>query len=168
MPTAARVSEIFSHHCGTLTNVIWTVAIRIIRTAQELGWSTVAIYTAQDTSHATFADEAVKLDDVSWFMNPERIVDIAMKYERCLHSSHILMNVADHLSSNSELKAHIYTQATASSVRASPSRPSSPRHLGRTSPSSAQHPTLCASRGTRCSPVTWLWLKVSRLHAARM
>ncbi|KAF7975679.1 hypothetical protein HWV62_8781 [Athelia sp. TMB] len=39
----------------------------------------VAIYTAQDTSHATFADEAVQLDDVSWFMSPERVLDIAKR-----------------------------------------------------------------------------------------
>ncbi|KZP17462.1 carboxylase:pyruvate/acetyl-coa/propionyl-CoA [Athelia psychrophila] len=45
----------------------------------------IAIYTAQDTSHATFADEAVKLDDVSWFMSPERIIDIAKRTQ----STHI-------------------------------------------------------------------------------
>ncbi|KZP10651.1 hypothetical protein FIBSPDRAFT_200182 [Athelia psychrophila] len=37
----------------------------------------VAIYTAQDTILATFAQ--VKLDDISRFTSPERIVDIAQR-----------------------------------------------------------------------------------------
>ncbi|KZP17617.1 hypothetical protein FIBSPDRAFT_957067 [Athelia psychrophila] len=53
---------------GTLRRDSCGLAIRIIRTAQELGWSTVAIYTAQDSSHAAFAGAAVK-----------RIVDIAKR-----------------------------------------------------------------------------------------
>ncbi|KZP27934.1 glutathione synthetase ATP-binding domain-like protein [Athelia psychrophila] len=46
---------------------------------KDLGWSTVAIYTAQDTSHTTFVDEAVKLDDVPWLTSPERIIDVAKR-----------------------------------------------------------------------------------------
>ncbi|KZP17612.1 hypothetical protein FIBSPDRAFT_933972 [Athelia psychrophila] len=60
-----------------LESVTGQFAICIIRTAKELVWSTVAIYTARDTN-AAFADEAVKLDDVFWFI-PERIVDIAKR-----------------------------------------------------------------------------------------
>lgn len=56
------------------------VAIRIIRSAQELGWTTVAIYCGQDTSHAAFADETIELDDVSWFMSVERMIEIAKRY----------------------------------------------------------------------------------------
>ncbi|KZP16032.1 hypothetical protein FIBSPDRAFT_934891 [Athelia psychrophila] len=48
--------------------------------ADELGWSAVAVYTAQGTSNATVADEATKLDDPSWFASPERIVDIAKRF----------------------------------------------------------------------------------------
>ncbi|KZP33498.1 hypothetical protein FIBSPDRAFT_943296 [Athelia psychrophila] len=46
------------------------IAIHILRIAGELGWSTAAFYTAQDASEATVADEAVKLDDPSWFIRP--------------------------------------------------------------------------------------------------
>ncbi|KZP24372.1 hypothetical protein FIBSPDRAFT_888835 [Athelia psychrophila] len=34
------------------------------------------MYTSRDTN-AVFADDVVKLDDISWFMSPERIVNIA-------------------------------------------------------------------------------------------
>ncbi|KZP15990.1 hypothetical protein FIBSPDRAFT_958339 [Athelia psychrophila] len=63
------------------------IAIRICRTAQELGWSAVAVYTAQGTSNATVADEATKLDDPSWFASPERIVDIAKRLRFALAST---------------------------------------------------------------------------------
>ncbi|KZP17454.1 hypothetical protein FIBSPDRAFT_26244 [Athelia psychrophila] len=69
------------------------VAFCIIRTAKELRWTTVAMYTAQDTN-AVFASEAVKLHDVFWFMSPKRIVDIAKRTQ-----------------------APTYTQATVSSAR---------------------------------------------------
>ncbi|KZP16048.1 hypothetical protein FIBSPDRAFT_934897 [Athelia psychrophila] len=36
------------------------IAIRILRTAQELGWSAGAVYTPQGTSNATLANEAIK------------------------------------------------------------------------------------------------------------
>ncbi|KZP24412.1 hypothetical protein FIBSPDRAFT_951177 [Athelia psychrophila] len=51
----------------------------VLRSAKELRWITIAMYTPRDTN-AVFADDAVKLDDISWFMSPERIVEIA-KYE---------------------------------------------------------------------------------------
>jgi pyruvate carboxylase len=37
------------------------------------------VYTENDTSHATFADEAVKLDGVADFLNVELIVGVARK-----------------------------------------------------------------------------------------
>ncbi|KZP15970.1 hypothetical protein FIBSPDRAFT_895339 [Athelia psychrophila] len=40
----------------------------------------MAVYTAQVTSNATLADEAVKLDDPSWFVSSERITDIAKRF----------------------------------------------------------------------------------------
>ncbi|CAA7268513.1 unnamed protein product [Cyclocybe aegerita] len=55
------------------------VAIRILRSARELGWDTVAIYIDDDASHAGFADEAVKLNSVSDFMNVESIVNAAIQ-----------------------------------------------------------------------------------------
>ncbi|KZP24394.1 hypothetical protein FIBSPDRAFT_951164 [Athelia psychrophila] len=57
--------------------------------------------TPRDT--AVFADEAVKLDDVSWFMSPARIVDIAKRTQ-----------------------APTYTQATVSLARVLRSPPCSP------------------------------------------
>lgn len=56
-----------------------TVAIRIIRSAQEIGWNTVSIYTDNDSSHATFADDAVKLENVSRFLDVGHIVEIARR-----------------------------------------------------------------------------------------
>ncbi|KZP04580.1 hypothetical protein FIBSPDRAFT_1054587 [Athelia psychrophila] len=46
----------------------------------ELGWNMLA---AQDTSHATSSDKAVKLDEVSC---PERLVDIAKRYVNLKHT----------------------------------------------------------------------------------
>ncbi|KZP24299.1 hypothetical protein FIBSPDRAFT_951342 [Athelia psychrophila] len=43
------------------------IAIHILRTAQELEWSAVAVYTTEETSNATVADETVKLDGPPWF-----------------------------------------------------------------------------------------------------
>ncbi|RDB30517.1 Pyruvate carboxylase [Hypsizygus marmoreus] len=60
------------------------IAIRILRSAAELGWATVAVYTEGDQSHATFADEAVKLDAVADFLDVVKIVDIA-KRTLCTH-----------------------------------------------------------------------------------
>ncbi|CAA7268521.1 unnamed protein product [Cyclocybe aegerita] len=55
------------------------IAIRILRSARELGWDTVAVYSEDDASHAGFADEAVKLNSVSDFMNVESIVNAAIQ-----------------------------------------------------------------------------------------
>ncbi|GLB39033.1 putative biotin carboxylase C-terminal domain [Lyophyllum shimeji] len=60
------------------------IAIRILRSAAELGWTTVAIYTDGDESHATFADEVVKLDRVSDYLDVGKIVNIAER-SRCTH-----------------------------------------------------------------------------------
>ncbi|KAF9486231.1 carboxylase:pyruvate/acetyl-coa/propionyl-CoA [Pholiota conissans] len=60
------------------------IAIRILRSASELGWTTVAIYTANDGSHASFANEAVELETVADFMKVETIVDIAGR-TNCTH-----------------------------------------------------------------------------------
>ncbi|KAF5368225.1 hypothetical protein D9615_010529 [Tricholomella constricta] len=60
------------------------IAVRILRSAGELGWSTVAIYTDGDESHATYADKAVKLDNVSDYLDVGKIVDIAQRLQ-CTH-----------------------------------------------------------------------------------
>ncbi|KAG6831427.1 hypothetical protein H0H92_010640 [Tricholoma furcatifolium] len=60
------------------------IAIRVLRSAAELGWSTVAIYTEGDESHATYADEAVKLDAVDSYLNVGKIVDLAQRF-KCTH-----------------------------------------------------------------------------------
>ncbi|KAF8970403.1 hypothetical protein BDZ97DRAFT_1914705 [Flammula alnicola] len=60
------------------------IAIRILRSAAELGWNTVAIYTENDTSHASFAEEAVKLNTVADFLNVEAIIKIATSTQ-CTH-----------------------------------------------------------------------------------
>ncbi|KAJ3558989.1 hypothetical protein NP233_g11373 [Leucocoprinus birnbaumii] len=63
------------------------IAIRVLRSARELGWRTVALYTTEptpDASHATYADEAVKLDDVAQYMNVAAIVRIAVA-NNCTH-----------------------------------------------------------------------------------
>lgn len=58
----------------------YAVAIRVIRSAIELGWGTVAVYMENDESHASFADEAVKLSGPTDFMNVDIVVQIAVKY----------------------------------------------------------------------------------------
>ncbi|KAI0777206.1 hypothetical protein BD413DRAFT_514344 [Trametes elegans] len=60
------------------------IAIRILRSATELGWRTVALYTEQDSSHATYADEAILLDSPARYMDPEHIADAARSAE-CSH-----------------------------------------------------------------------------------
>ncbi|KJA26880.1 hypothetical protein HYPSUDRAFT_36046 [Hypholoma sublateritium FD-334 SS-4] len=60
------------------------IAIRILRSANELGWNTVAIYTDDDGSHATYAKEAVKLESVDGFLNAETIAKIATS-KKCTH-----------------------------------------------------------------------------------
>lgn len=65
----------------------WLVAIRILRSARELGWRTAAIYTTEpslDASHATYADEATELNNVSDYMNVDVIVQIAARYVRLI------------------------------------------------------------------------------------
>lgn len=59
---------------------ILVVAIRVLRAAAELGWSTVAVYTGNDVSHATYADEVVELDNVARYMDAQYLVDVARKY----------------------------------------------------------------------------------------
>lgn len=71
-----------------LFNLTRTVAIRIIRSAQEIGWDTVAIYTDNDSSHATFADDAIKLDNVSKFMDVGFIIETARQYVDPLNDIH--------------------------------------------------------------------------------
>ncbi|KAK7038904.1 hypothetical protein VNI00_010538 [Paramarasmius palmivorus] len=55
------------------------IAIRVFRAAKELGWTTVALYTEGDESHAHFADESVQLDSPSDYMNSEKIVECATR-----------------------------------------------------------------------------------------
>ncbi|KAG6901430.1 hypothetical protein C0995_012105 [Termitomyces sp. Mi166 len=61
------------------------IAVRILRSAAELGWATVAIYIDKDESHATFADEAVKLDGVADYLDVGKIVVLAQR----LKSTHL-------------------------------------------------------------------------------
>ncbi len=68
----------YRHHqlCGT------QVAIRILRSARELDWRTVALYTTEpnlDVSHATYADEVVELYDVRDYVSVDAIVEIATR-----------------------------------------------------------------------------------------
>ncbi|KAG9218012.1 hypothetical protein CCMSSC00406_0008789 [Pleurotus cornucopiae] len=60
------------------------ITIRILRAAEELGWETATLFTEGDTSHTTFANEAVKLDAVSDFLNVQRVVEIAKSID-CTH-----------------------------------------------------------------------------------
>ena len=62
------------------------VAIRILRSARELGWLTVAVYTHGDASHAGYADEAVKLENVGEYMDVGTIARIA---SRCVRFSNV-------------------------------------------------------------------------------
>jgi pyruvate carboxylase len=52
------------------------IAIRILSSARELGFHTIAIYTSDDANHAAFAQEAVLLDSPSDFTNAARILEI--------------------------------------------------------------------------------------------
>lgn len=60
------------------------IAIRVLRTAQELGWQTVAVYSANDASHAGFADEAIELGSAGEFMDVNVIAAIAAR-THCTH-----------------------------------------------------------------------------------
>ena len=53
------------------------VAVRICRSAAELGWETVALYAEGDASHASYADEAVLLDSPARYMDANHIDHIA-------------------------------------------------------------------------------------------
>ena len=64
-----------------LTSLIRSlVAIRILRAATELGWSTITIFTENDCSHAGYADESVELGSATDFMDVDLVVTIALKY----------------------------------------------------------------------------------------
>ncbi|KAJ8087573.1 hypothetical protein PM082_006404 [Marasmius tenuissimus] len=54
------------------------IAIRVFRAAAELGWNTVALFTENDSSHATYADERTQLDGPLDYMNVEKIVECAI------------------------------------------------------------------------------------------
>ncbi|KAF9554220.1 hypothetical protein CPC08DRAFT_753802 [Agrocybe pediades] len=60
------------------------IAIRVLRAASELGWDAVALYTENDISHATFADEAVKLNTPADYLSVEAIVKAAVNTQ-CTH-----------------------------------------------------------------------------------
>ncbi|TCD62687.1 hypothetical protein EIP91_006546 [Steccherinum ochraceum] len=60
------------------------IAIRVLRAASEVGWSTVAIYAGNDVSHASYADQAIELDKVSRYMDAPYLVDLA-KRSQCTH-----------------------------------------------------------------------------------
>ncbi|KAK7439776.1 hypothetical protein VKT23_017350 [Stygiomarasmius scandens] len=61
------------------------IAVRVLRSARELGWSSVALYTENDASHAHYADEMIKLDSVSSYMDAKMMIDISLR----THSTHI-------------------------------------------------------------------------------
>ncbi|KAM5532153.1 hypothetical protein V8D89_014178 [Ganoderma adspersum] len=60
------------------------IAVRICRSAAELGWKTVALYTEKDASHASYADEAVLLASPARYMDAEHIANIARRTQ-CTH-----------------------------------------------------------------------------------
>ncbi|KDQ60049.1 hypothetical protein JAAARDRAFT_32422 [Jaapia argillacea MUCL 33604] len=60
------------------------IAIRILRSARELGWDTVAVYTENDTSHTTFADQSVKLESTHHYTDVLTITNVVHKTE-CTH-----------------------------------------------------------------------------------
>ncbi|KAI1798000.1 hypothetical protein LXA43DRAFT_2473 [Ganoderma leucocontextum] len=60
------------------------IAVRICRSAAELGWKTVALYTEKDASHASYADEAIFLDSPARYMDAQHIADIARRTQ-CTH-----------------------------------------------------------------------------------
>ncbi|KAG6897310.1 hypothetical protein C0992_002612 [Termitomyces sp. T32_za158] len=60
------------------------IAVRVLRSAAELGWATATIYTEKDKSHSTFADEAVKLDEVADYLDVGKIVALAQRLQ-CTH-----------------------------------------------------------------------------------
>ncbi|EKM76463.1 hypothetical protein AGABI1DRAFT_78556 [Agaricus bisporus var. burnettii JB137-S8] len=63
------------------------IAIRILRSAKELGWGTVALCTTVptlDVSHATYADEVCELPDVALYTNVQAILEIAVR-THCTH-----------------------------------------------------------------------------------
>ncbi|KAJ2915853.1 hypothetical protein MD484_g4574, partial [Candolleomyces efflorescens] len=80
------------------------IAIRILRSARELGWLTVAVYTHGDASHAGYADEAVKLENVGEYMDVGTIAGIA---SRCVRPS----NVEYKLTTGTELNVPMSIQA---------------------------------------------------------
>ncbi|KAG7097730.1 hypothetical protein E1B28_005050 [Marasmius oreades] len=54
------------------------IAIRVFRAATELGWATVALCTENDSSHSSYADEFIELNNPSDYMNVQRIVESAI------------------------------------------------------------------------------------------
>ena len=78
-----EISESDSNNCLSLLVYLDSVGIRILRSARKLGWCTVALYTTEpslDINHATYADEAVKLEHVSQYMNVSVILGLALMY----------------------------------------------------------------------------------------
>ena len=66
-------------HPVSIIPIPLAVAVRICRTAEELGWRTVALYTEKDASHASYADEAVLLDSSARYMDPQYLADVAIR-----------------------------------------------------------------------------------------
>ncbi|KAF6744845.1 carboxylase:pyruvate/acetyl-coa/propionyl-CoA [Ephemerocybe angulata] len=60
------------------------IAVRVLRSARELGWSTVAVYIDNDLSHAGYADEATRLESAADFLNVATIAGIASR-TKCTH-----------------------------------------------------------------------------------
>jgi hypothetical protein len=80
---SVEIIHLFCRLCLLPSSSRPTVAIRILRSARELGWHTVALYTTApnlDVSHATYADEVCELPDVALYVNVQAIVEIAIRY----------------------------------------------------------------------------------------
>ncbi|KAF9260609.1 hypothetical protein L218DRAFT_871952 [Marasmius fiardii PR-910] len=52
--------------------------VLVANRGEKLGWATVALYTENDSSHASYADESIELKDSSEYMNVQRIVESAL------------------------------------------------------------------------------------------
>ncbi|KAL0572648.1 hypothetical protein V5O48_009306 [Marasmius crinis-equi] len=55
------------------------IAIRVFRAAAELGWTTVALYTENDSSHSTYADESIQLSSPAEYMDVQKVVECAIR-----------------------------------------------------------------------------------------
>ncbi|ORX62453.1 hypothetical protein DM01DRAFT_1299138 [Hesseltinella vesiculosa] len=75
------------------------IAIRVLTAASQLGYQTVAVYSAQDTSHCAHADQSVQLSSAASFLNVQHIIDIAKSVEATMiHPGYGFLSESDQLS----------------------------------------------------------------------